>query len=86
MRLLYALLSYFVTGSNTFSLQGGSVAAQATMSVAEEWIAVILYLTAGVVAPVIGREQVRVNQFSTETGAVRGKALDASSQYPLNEH
>ncbi|KAL8713901.1 MAG: hypothetical protein Q9220_002047 [cf. Caloplaca sp. 1 TL-2023] len=51
VRLIYSALVYFDTSSSVFTLRGGNIWAQAFMSVAEEWITVVLYLTAGLLAP-----------------------------------
>lgn len=67
VRIIYTLLAYFVTDSKTFSLRNGSIAVQAAMGIAEEWVTVILYLAAGILAPKIAREEVRVEQFAWGT-------------------
>ncbi|KAL8952494.1 MAG: hypothetical protein Q9222_001597 [Ikaeria aurantiellina] len=51
VRLIYSALVYFDTSSSVFTLRGGNIWAQAFMSVAEEWITILLYLAAGLVAP-----------------------------------
>ena len=68
VRLIYALLAYFDTSSKTFSLLGGSIWVSAFMSVMEEWITVILYLAAGLLAPVISRKEVQAPQMSWPMG------------------
>ncbi|KAL9607983.1 MAG: hypothetical protein Q9167_007155 [Letrouitia subvulpina] len=83
VRIVYTLLAFFVTGSNTFSLRNGSIAVQAAMSVAEEWVTVILYLAAGILAPKIAREDVRVEQFAWGT---RGSGKVDDQEYRLNQY
>ncbi|KAL9045551.1 MAG: hypothetical protein Q9214_001422 [Letrouitia sp. 1 TL-2023] len=83
VRIVYTLLAYFVTGSNTFSLRNGSIAVQAAMGVAEEWVTVILYLAAGILAPKIAREEVRVEQFAWGT---QGRGKGDEQEYPLNQY
>lgn len=51
IRLTYSALGYFDTHNKTFNLAGGSIWARAFMSVVEEWITVILYIAAGLMAP-----------------------------------
>ncbi|KAL8720860.1 MAG: hypothetical protein Q9225_002339 [Loekoesia sp. 1 TL-2023] len=55
LRLIYSTLVYFDTHSKTFNLTGGNIWARAFMSVVEEWITVILYITAGLMAPKIAQ-------------------------------
>jgi len=51
VRLLYAILTDFDTSSNTFNLITGDVVVEACMATLEEFICVILYLGAGILAP-----------------------------------
>ncbi|KAI4178181.1 MAG: hypothetical protein L6R41_008513 [Letrouitia leprolyta] len=57
IRLIYSALVYFDTHSKTFNLTGGSIWARAFMSVLEEWVTMILYIYAGIVAPKLDRSQ-----------------------------
>lgn len=58
VRILYSLLEHFNTGT-TFGLSTGNVVIQACMATIEECIVVALYLTAGVLAPIIARSDVQ---------------------------
>jgi hypothetical protein len=58
VRILYSLLTNFNTGT-TFSLSTGNVVIQACMATIEEFIVVVLYLTAGILAPKIARTDVQ---------------------------
>lgn len=57
IRLIYSALVYFDTHSKTFNLTGGSIWARAFMSVLEEWVTVILYISAGILAPKVDQTQ-----------------------------
>ena len=59
VRLIYAILVNFDTGSTTFNYTTGSVIVQAFMAIIEEFIVVTLYLIAGVLAPKILRSEVQ---------------------------
>ncbi|KAL8821729.1 MAG: hypothetical protein Q9223_000303 [Gallowayella weberi] len=72
VRLVYSLLVNFDTTSSTFTLRGGNILVRAFMSVLEEWIAVILYLAAGMLAPPIA-----------PAGA---EALHGEDSYELNKN
>ena len=61
VRLIYALLVDFDTSSTTFNYITGSVIAQAFMATLEEFIVVLLYLTAGLLAPKIPRSNVQTD-------------------------
>ena len=69
VRLLYSLLANFDT-SATFNLATGNVVVQAFMATIEEFVVVVLYLTAGVLAPKIARSDVQPARRS-ETGYER---------------
>jgi len=58
VRLIYSLLANFDT-SSTFSPSIGNVVVQAFMATVEEFIVVVLYLTAGILAPKIARAEVQ---------------------------
>ncbi|KAI4175763.1 MAG: hypothetical protein LQ343_001376 [Gyalolechia ehrenbergii] len=51
VRLTYSALMYFDTNSKTFNLKGGNIRARAFRAVPEEWITVMLYISAGILAP-----------------------------------
>lgn len=70
VRLLYSLLVFFDTTSSTFTLRGGNIWVRSFMSVAEEWITVILYLAAGLAAPRIARSELEVSPFGEAYGLV----------------
>ena len=55
VRLIYSLLAAFDTSSSTFSLTVGNVIIEAFMSVLEEFVIVILYLAAGIIAPKLAK-------------------------------
>ena len=75
VRLLYSILSYFITSSATFSPFDGNVIVQGLMSVLEEFVAVILFLGAGLLAPKIARSEVQSGQ------DVRATRRDQKSDY-----
>ncbi|KAL8969738.1 MAG: hypothetical protein Q9183_001857 [Haloplaca sp. 2 TL-2023] len=52
-RLTWSLLVYFDRKSTLFELKGGNIFVRSFMAVMEEWIVVILYLAAGLAAPVV---------------------------------
>ena len=51
VRLIYSVLSYFYTASNTFNLETGSAVVQGFMAVMMEFFIVIFYLGAGLSLP-----------------------------------
>ena len=59
VRLIYALLVDFDSGSTTFNNITGNVIVQAFMATLEEFIVVLLYLTAGLLIPKIPRSNVQ---------------------------
>ena len=59
VRLIYAMLVDFDTGSTTFSYINGNVIVQAFMAVLEEFVVVLLYLGAGLLVPKIPRSNVQ---------------------------
>ncbi|KAL8675367.1 MAG: hypothetical protein Q9168_000198 [Polycauliona sp. 1 TL-2023] len=76
VRLLYSLLVYFDTSSTTFTLFGGNIWVRSFMSVAEEWITVVLYLAAGLIAPRMARgEAVPATGEGYHMGDQRGQTL-----------
>ena len=64
VRLVYALLCYFLTNSSTFNSTTGNVVVQGFMSVLEEYIVVALYLAAGILAPHMEQSQVQPEKHS----------------------
>ncbi|KAI4274541.1 MAG: hypothetical protein L6R38_006068 [Xanthoria sp. 2 TBL-2021] len=73
VRLLYSLLVFFDTTSSTFTLRGGNIWVRSFMSVAEEWITVILYLAAGLAAPRIARGELEVSPNGEAYGLVESE-------------
>ena len=67
VRLLYSLLSVFVTSSKTFSLTEGSVIVEGFMAVFEEFMVVILYLSAGLATQQLVRQPLRSEQYAKAT-------------------
>ncbi|KAI4245779.1 MAG: hypothetical protein L6R40_002307 [Gallowayella cf. fulva] len=74
VRLIYSLLRYFDTSSSIFTLRGGNIFVRAFMSVLEEWITVILYLAAGLLAPPTASDGVEASE--------TGKAYDLNKSEP----
>ena len=65
VRLIYSACVYFDTQSKTFNLLGGNIWVRAFMTVLEEWIAVMLYIAAGLMAPKIARGEVKRAEMSS---------------------
>lgn len=59
IRLIYSALVYLDTHSKTFNITGGNIWARALMAVLTEWITVILYTAAGLMAPKIAGGEVK---------------------------
>ena len=63
VRLIYSVLSVFVTDSTTFSLTEGSVVVEGFMAVFEEFMVVILYLSAGLATPKLVKRGTRSERY-----------------------
>ncbi|KAL8897941.1 MAG: hypothetical protein Q9207_006949 [Kuettlingeria erythrocarpa] len=59
IRLIYSALVYLGTHSKTFNLTGGNIWARALMAVLTEWITVVLYIAAALMAPKIAGGEVK---------------------------
>ena len=52
VRILYSMLAVFLTHQTTFTLVNGNAVAQLCMATLEEMVVVVVYLGAGITAPV----------------------------------
>ncbi|KAL8695223.1 MAG: hypothetical protein Q9218_000261 [Villophora microphyllina] len=53
VRLIYSLLVYYDQNNSLFELRRGNIWVRSFMAVFEEWVTVLLYLSAGLLAPVL---------------------------------
>ncbi|KAI4133147.1 MAG: hypothetical protein LQ338_000412 [Usnochroma carphineum] len=67
IRLIYSALVYFLTHSAAFSLTGRLILPRVFMSVCAEWITVMLYIAAGLMASQIARGEAKAPKMSAST-------------------
>jgi hypothetical protein len=92
VRIIYSIIANFDHSSTSFSFSSTRTAAvvvQAVMSVAMEFIVVLIFLTAGFVTPVIPRSMVQSQQDETEMqpqqryGGWANRNISGSDAHPL---